>query len=165
MSREQEYVISLNLSGEPTSVIRNSSEYYLFKSLRACCIIRSSSNPNKVLLQEEKYKWKIISGHIDPGEEPLDTMVRELSEELGIKITKKNLKFERFVEITRKLPNKLIHVFSLYIDSDIELKIPEGSPVTDLLWVNVSDIRKRAEQGERFSENLFEILHAMHELT
>lgn len=36
-------------------------------------------------------KWALTAGHVDVGEEPIDTMIREIKEELGVIIKKDNI--------------------------------------------------------------------------
>lgn len=69
---------------------------------------------NKVMLVRIHYgendeKWNGVGGVVNIGEKPEDAVVREISEEIGILVDKKNLK-----QITvRTYPELELHVFSV----------------------------------------------------
>jgi predicted NUDIX family NTP pyrophosphohydrolase len=59
--------------------------------------------------------WSIPKGEIEPGDDPLSTAVRELDEEIGLKLGN-----EKFIELRpiRQKGGKLVHCFALNHDFD-----------------------------------------------
>ncbi len=45
----------------------------------------------KVVLGVKSYKWDLPKGEIEPGEKPIDAAVREVEEETGLKLNKKDI--------------------------------------------------------------------------
>ena len=48
----------------------------------SACII--SEDETKVLMVHEYGKWKLVTGSVESGELPYDTLIREIEEEVGI---------------------------------------------------------------------------------
>ena len=57
-------------------------------------------------------KWSVCAGHVDIGEEPKMTAIRELEEELGIKVQENELKYLFTEKVAKVLPNSYNNVFS-----------------------------------------------------
>ncbi len=70
---------------------RNTSKLhtYMEKHFTTTAVLVSDGNPKKVLLGLHKKLrcWLPPGGHIDPGETPIDCVIRETMEETGIDIT------------------------------------------------------------------------------
>ncbi len=71
-------------------------------------------------------KWGFFGGEIDPGEEPLDAVARELHEETGI--LRESSKFKpRFATLTGAPRWGLLHIFHIKLDvPPHEIKVFEG---------------------------------------
>ena len=57
-------------------------------------------------------KWSICAGHVDVGEDPKMTAIREIEEELGIKVEENELKYLFTSKSAIVLPNSYNNVFS-----------------------------------------------------
>ncbi len=68
------------------------------KTLKAGAIILSAINKDKILLlfRSDQKDWSFPKGHVEPGEEIIQGMLRELKEETGLE-----------VEIVKTLPDLL----------------------------------------------------------
>lgn len=126
------------------------------------------NNENKILLQRRQGTklWPgflaLPAGHIDKGENAYEAAIREAKEELGIKISNKDI-IDTFVvnRINKSLPP--------YYDVYFEIKNYEGTPMikeptkcSKLIWTNINnlpddmiDFEKKAihnnQQGIKFS--------------
>jgi isopentenyldiphosphate isomerase len=111
------------------------------------------NNHGNVLLQKRSiFKqtfpgyWDIsCAGHIDAGESSLDAAIRELHEELGVKLTKNELQFLFTVRQSYHqgdppvIDNEFADVFLLKNPRDID-SMRCNHEVTDLKFVKVSDL-------------------------
>lgn len=73
----------------------------------------------EVLLQKRSAKkkqgannWSTCAGHVDVGEEPKMTAIREIQEELGIKVQEKDLEYLFTEKVAVVLTNSYNNVFS-----------------------------------------------------
>ena len=69
----------------------------------------------KVVLGVKSYKWDLLKGEIEPGEKPIDAAVREVEEETGLKLNKKDLTELGFFDYTR---NKDLWLY-LYVPKEL----------------------------------------------
>ena len=90
--------------------------------------------------------WDIsCAGHVDAGELPEDAAIRELSEELGIQISKKELQYLFTIRQCYHKDNPLIidnefaEVFLLRSTQDID-SMKCNEEVTDLKWADISEL-------------------------
>jgi 8-oxo-dGTP diphosphatase len=81
-------------------------------------------------------QWGLFGGHIESNEKPLQAAIREIYEELGIKLKKEELKFLFCV----KIDNKNYFVFRTKFLYDIsKIKLKEGK---DLKFFSKEEISK-----------------------
>jgi 8-oxo-dGTP diphosphatase len=79
------------------------------------------------------------SGHVEPGELPLDAAVRELFEETGIKVSKETLQLIHTQYNHSKKNGDYINLFFLPSVWSGEPRIAEPEMCSELLWVNQAD--------------------------
>ncbi|MBU3896354.1 MAG: NUDIX domain-containing protein [Nanoarchaeota archaeon] len=100
-------------------------------------------------------RWDISSaGHISAGETPEHSVVRELEEELGIKVMLSNLKKIKIRKSTNSVPeinyynNEFDHVFLFRFDGDIsELKFEDGE-VEKVKFISAERFEKELNDKE-----------------
>lgn len=92
----------------------------------------------KFLLMRKRtwpYLWDVVAGHLTTGEDPAAAVVREISEETGLRLVKLDLVFqgEIFPDPCRRGVN--IHAWTLFRGpADGELR-PDPREVAELRWV------------------------------
>lgn len=116
------------------------------------------TDKGEVLLQQRSLNKKInpgmwaltAAGHVEKGEEPVDTCKREVFEELGIKT---NPKFLYKVKITReKKESRFFSVYYQVLSKKPVIKF-EPKEVRQAKWVKLSELNKFAtEQKYPFSK-------------
>lgn len=106
-------------------------------------VLLQKRSPNK---KQGANKWSVCAGHVDIGEEPIATAVREINEELGIVVEKSELK-EMFVEkIVNKLPNSYNNVFSykyfLKTNVSIEDYKIDKNEVSEIKYISLEELEQ-----------------------
>lgn len=82
-------------------------------------------------------KWSTPGGGIEPGETPLEAMVRELKEETGLLISPQELKYLRTVYVRYPEHDYILHKF--YLKFDKEPKITLDKDHQDYRWVEPAE--------------------------
>ncbi len=122
------------------------------KIYRTIYVIVRDKN-NKILLQKRSSTkdlypdcWDLsVGGHVNYGRSYLETAIKELEEEIGIKASAKELKF--IGEVLVKLPssNEFFQVFeyNLKVKDDIKVEVSELSQTA---WMTMEEIRESMNQ-------------------
>lgn len=104
---------------------------------------------HKIMLQltspEKGSIYSLPSGHVLYGENSLETIVREMDEEQGIKISKDEVKF-----LGGRLANKIAFFDIYYLEKDYqksEMKL-QKEEVSDIIWLNMKEIDSLYEQNK-----------------
>ncbi len=100
---------------------------------------------NKLLMfkrseTKEKFPgfWSIPGGHIDEGEEPLASAIREVKEETGVTIKPNEIKL-KVVAFHHHLDRQEIYIaFSFYIELSEEPKIKPAVTEGEAHWVEIN---------------------------
>ncbi|MEN9433129.1 MAG: hypothetical protein RLZZ422_718 [Pseudomonadota bacterium] len=79
-------------------------------------------------------KWEFPGGKVEPNETPQQALVRELQEELGIRVDIKAL--QCFQTIVHEYPEKQVHL-EFWQVFDFE-GVPEGLEGQDVQWFNIT---------------------------
>ena len=88
--------------------------------------------------------WSATSGGSISGEEPLDTVVRECKEELGIDVaTDKFILLNKFID-----KNYIIYVFIAHMDIDVTSLTLQSSEVDAVDWKTLGEIERLILSGE-----------------
>lgn len=111
----------------------------------------------EVLLQQRgksKPTWPGLldvsaAGHIDLGEEPLQTAARETKEELGISINQEDLKFVEIVRQDLVAPNGSIEneygwIYTMEMLVGVSINMAEDGELENVLWKPLTEFRKES---------------------
>jgi len=115
---------------------------------------RHSENGPEVLLQKrssDKFTWPncfdiSAAGHIDPGEDPVTTAIREIHEEVGLAVREADMQFistDRFRMDTPNgaIENEVCFVYLVELASDTHFVLQE-SEVAGLEWRSLDDFER-----------------------
>lgn len=117
---------------------------------RLSCFVWIINSDDKILIQQRlstakkcPNMWETVSGGAVSGEDAISGAIRELNEELGLKVNKKDLSFiGSFARI-----NDYVEVFLLKVNVAIQdLKLQE-SEVQDAKWVTISEFEEIIKDG------------------
>ncbi len=128
------------------------------KSAGAVLFVKEKE-PKYLLLHYEAGHWDFPKGHIEAGEQELDTIMREVEEETGIKTIKIISSFKEkihyFYKINKELMSKDV-VFYLVEAKTEEVKLsfehigfawlPFDEAIGKLTYRNAKDILKKAHE-------------------
>lgn len=98
------------------------------------------------------------AGHVDAGEEPIDTCIRELKEEIGIMADKKDLKLKEIVKKinyieTIKWQNNQFNYEYLFKCEKFpnELNL-EKDEVEEIIFVKIDDLEKEVKNPDSYKK-------------
>ncbi len=78
--------------------------------------------------------WGVPAGKVEPGENTVDTAVREICEESGINLKKDLLKHYKSIFVRYQDFDFIYHIFSVELESDQKVVINEAEHV-DFKWL------------------------------
>jgi len=94
--------------------------------------------------------WGLFGGHINEGENPLEAIIREIKEELGLKLKKELIK--RVAEFINE--EREIYVFRSLLEKDLsEMKLNEGQDMRLFSYEEISNLDATAPGLKRLMEN------------
>ena len=115
-------------------------------------IIVAVTHNNKLLLAHNasmiKDLYSVLAGFVEPGENLEQAVMRELNEEVGIKV--KNIKY--FGSQPWPFPQSLMIGFTAELDESAYLNLkPDGLEISDAVWLTASEI------NDKLNNNLIKI--------
>ncbi len=132
-------------NGNPTDIVidRKDKSYPLTENeFIPTSIIYIENSKDEFLMQQTSLnkggKYSSTGGHVDSGETPLLAIIRETKEEIGVDVTKEELKYLGYI-----VDGKVLR-FIYYIkkDVDINVVIVQKEEVSDVLYMSVDKIKE-----------------------
>lgn len=131
------------------------------------CVLITDNNINESVLlikrrDDVKHvpgKWSLPGGWLEYGESPLETAVREVKEEVGLKINPKNIKFIGYTSDA----HPSVHTVTLYFKASAFIGEPknlEPDKVSDCSWIFRSSLM-RMLQGDLLFPGMDQIIHEL----
>jgi len=160
-----EYFDILDKNGEKTGKTKLRTEVHRDGDWHKSIDIWIINPQNELLIQKrsaqkESYPnlWEVsCSGHVNSGESSLDSAIRELSEELGIKVNKEQLQFlfeDREANITNNgtfINNEFKEVYLLKLDLKIEDYNVQKEEVETVKYIDCRELENLIKQNpEKF---------------
>lgn len=167
-----EYIDVVNENNESTNLIVSKEEVH-DKGLWYREVVGFVINQNgEILLQkrapqkrEKANMWEVCYGHVSSKEEPQESMVRELDEEIGLKIKKEELQFLRVEKIkehnedSTRFHYAFSYIFLIKTNKKISDYVLQKEEVSDVKYVKIEEIRKLyKEKDKNFALNNLEYL-------
>lgn len=95
--------------------------------------------------------WDIsVAGHIGSGEEPLDAAIREVREEIGLEITKKDLKFSRIRKYSMNhgkiLNREFYYIYFLKFDGNPDDLVLQKEEVQKVRFFSTKELETELEK-------------------
>ncbi|MEO8519696.1 MAG: NUDIX hydrolase [Dermatophilaceae bacterium] len=108
-------------------------------------LIRNSAN--EILLCELTYKqeWDLPGGVVDPRESPAHAVVREILEEMQMKVSPRSLAAVNWLAPWRGWDDAMLFVFDLGVDDDAITRARlEPRELRSLHWCSLDEVERRA---------------------
>ena len=157
-----EMIDILDEKGNKTGEVLSRKEVHKNGYLHGAVVATIINENNEILIQQrsdtkEKYpgKWDLsVAGHISSNEDSLMTILKETTEELGLKVKKEDFEFITTFKRQEKFSGTFIEneIFSFYILkiphlklSDINLQVSE---VKNIKFVNIDEFKQMIEKSE-----------------
>jgi len=117
------------------------------------CFIWIVNENGELLIQQRSLKddnkpglWSITGGAVDCGETSLDASVRELNEEIGLKIDKDEL----FLIATERRKNKFFEYYFLEKNIDLEQLTLQKEEVESVKWITIDEYENNISNALNF---------------
>lgn len=119
----------------------------------AIIVIPRTPSGKHLLIKIHRYPvdeelWEFPAGLVERGEDPVDTAIRELEEETGLKATNAELTGTQF-PVAGLLSDTFYTVLATVPepdDADLKLQAEEG--IIDAQWVTLEDLRRMVDSNE-----------------
>ncbi|KZS41475.1 hypothetical protein AWE51_20900 [Aquimarina aggregata] len=146
-----EMIDILNDKGIPTGEARLKSEAHRLGLYHASVHIWIYTKEGKILLQKRSYNkdtypnlWDVsVAGHIEAGESPENSAIREIKEEIGIYISNNNLEYIG-IYLAEKKPkpnlydNEFHHIYLLALHLPIHKFTLQSEEVAQVDYIDIN---------------------------
>jgi len=154
----QEYIDILTEEGIATGKIQLKSEAHRLGLWHASAQIWIVNSHNQVLLQKraankDSYPnlWDIsVAGHLSAGDTPKQAAVREIEEEIGIKVSADQLQFWKVIKKSSIpklgfLDNEFNYLFGIKKDFELQEVRLQEEEVDEVQWVDIHVFEKQLQ--------------------
>ncbi len=148
-----ELIDILDKSGKPTGEVRLKSEAHALGLYHASVHIWFYTKDGKILFQKRANNkdtfpgmWDVsVAGHIGAGESPEDSALREIQEEIGLSISKNELKFVKTYLAEKKpkpnlFDNEFHHIYLSQLLVPIEKLTLQKEEVSDARLIEANTL-------------------------
>ena len=104
------------------------------------------NNKKQILLQKRAAtkrfnpnKWGLCAGHVDSGEGIDDTALREVGEEIGLKISLNDLRVLNKMEVKKRESNSHLTRIYYVICNEDKFKV-QTEELSEVRWFNIDDV-------------------------
>ena len=112
-------------------------------------------NSNKYLIQQRNkredrvpYQWALTSGAVLQGEEPLDSIIRETKEEIGLELQKDEIKNISTYFVNHHKSSFIMYVYFVEKDVKIEDLVIDKQEVKDVKYSSVREVKQMIRRDE-----------------
>ena len=109
----------------------------------------------EILLQQRSYKkrnlkgkWGLLAGHVTSGQNEEETVIREVDEEVGLKIKKQDLKFIKLYKKGEYHNKKFQYIYLIKTNNPISNYKINYSEIRKLKYESIHNIKKRMENND-----------------
>ena len=141
--------------GRFLSVYLLDDHYEVVKRPEAVGIIATNDKDEIVLVKQYrpavgKWTWEIPAGLLDPGEEPIQTAIRELREETGYLHILGSEEYLGYMYPTVGYADEVLHFVRMKVDmsSYVGQDLDEGETITEVMWLPVSEFVEKCRRLE-----------------
>lgn len=166
----------LNENGEPTGEILDKNKIHKEGKYHKEVALILLNNKGEILLQKrsstkeiEPNKWAWHGGHVIAGETSIDAIIRETKEELGITLSKNQIKL--LVELKReKLPNRqYTKAYYSICNLDIDDFVIQEEELSEIKWFSFTKFKDMIYNNHpdmmfKNNENTNKIINALEKI-
>lgn len=113
--------------------------------------------------KQEPNKWAICAGHVDAGETVESAIIREIEEELGIKVSIDELEFLNTYKKRNNLPNNIKNYYFQYMYfiktnwkvEDYKIRVQELSEIKYISFEEFENIVKNKDENVTFAKQAY----------
>lgn len=150
-----EYIDIFDENNNPTGNVKEKQQAHEDGDFHRTAHVWIINNKNELLLQKRSANkkthpncWDISgAGHIRAGESVIEGAIRELKEELGIKVKEKDLNYIAIIKNTNNSKNmEFQYVYLLKCNKKIEEYIFEDDEVSEVKNIYFEDLEKMVQE-------------------
>lgn len=111
---------------------------------------------NQILLQKRSYKrhnypgkWGLMAGHVQAGDTPKKTAVRELMEEIGLAVLQKDLRFLQIYVKNSKSNKAFIYIYVVKTNKKVKDYIIQKEELSKVQYFSIDSLIKRIKKRDK----------------